>query len=194
MGHPLWPRFFFFLMGFAILIAVRGAMVAGAWLARPLRLPPARTAVPGTAIVLGLILASAATVPAAWRPKQDFAGARAFVEAHRQAGDAVVTLGLATYPYQAFYRAGWEAADSVDGLNAIRARAARTWVVYTVPLQLQGRHPALLATVRRDFTVVRRFEGTLNGGTIYVCRADGRGSAIAPAVDAGPADGRAARP
>ena len=34
MGHPLWPRFFFFLMGFGVLIVVRGAMLIGGWGAR----------------------------------------------------------------------------------------------------------------------------------------------------------------
>jgi mannosyltransferase len=173
VGHPLFPRFFFFLMGFGVLIAVRGAMEVGGWVARAMGLPPNRAALAGTAVVSLLILASATTVPTAWRPKQDYLGARGFIEAQRGPGDAIVTVGLATFPYSKFYRTGWEAAGSVEALNAIRARAKRTWILYTIPLQLQGQHPKLMAAVRNDFTLIKEFGGTLNGGIIYVCRAEG---------------------
>jgi mannosyltransferase len=172
MGHPLWPRFFFFLMGFGVLIAVRGAVVAGAGLARAIGLAPARARVAGTVAASLLVLASSATVPAAWRPKQDYVGARDFVEAEREPGDAVVTVGLTTFPYGAFYRTGWKAAASVDALNAIRGQARRTWIVYTMPLHLKSQYPELMTAIREDFTLIRTFGGTLNGGTIYVSRAE----------------------
>jgi mannosyltransferase len=177
MGHPLFPRFFFLLMGFAVLAAVRGAMMVGGSIGRALGLAPGRAALAGTTVVLLLILASATTVPTAWLPKQDYLGARGFVEAQRRPGDVIVTVGLASFPYRSLYRTGWEAAGSRDALNAIRARAKRTWIVYTIPLQLQGEHPELMAAIREDFTIIRAFGGTLNGGTIYVCRADGAPSA-----------------
>ena len=172
-GHPIWPRFFFFLIGFGVLIVVRGAMEVGRLAARAFRLSPHVAPRLGLAIVLVLIAVSASTLPPAWLPKQDYVGAQRFVEASRQPGDAVVTVGLATFPYRRLYHAGWDAATSVDALNAIRARARRTWVVYTIPLQLQGEYPELMQTIRRDFTLIRAFGGTLNGGTIYVCRAEG---------------------
>ena len=173
VGHPLWPRFFFFLMGFGVLIAVRGAMVVGGRAARAVGLPPGRAAVAGTAAAALLILASATTLPAAWLPKQDYLGARGFVEAQREPGDAIVTVGLSTFPYRDFYRTGWEAAASVDALNAVRARARRTWLVYTMPMHLESHYPELMAAIREDFTLIRTFGGTLNGGTIYVWRAEG---------------------
>jgi mannosyltransferase len=182
MGHPLWPRFFFFLMGFGVLVVVRGALVVGGWVALALHLPPRRATLAGTLVALLLVLASATTVPTAWLPKQDYLGARNFVEAERQPGDAIVTVGLATYPYRAFHRTDWDAAESVNALDAIRARAKRTWVVYTIPLQLQGNYPNLMALIRQDFPIIRKFEGTLNGGTIYVCRADGTPAAWRPNV------------
>jgi hypothetical protein len=173
MGHPLWPRFFFFLMGFGVLIVVRGAMLIGGWAARVVGLSPTGTGLAGPAVALVLVLASATTVPNAWLPKQDYLGARRFIEAERQPGDAVVTVGLATYPYRAFYHAGWEDAESAEALNAVRARGQRTWVVYTIPAQLRGNHPELMGLIERDFTLVKKFWGTLNGGIVYVCRANG---------------------
>jgi len=182
MGHPLFPRFLFFLMGFGVLVTVRGTTVVGGSIARALGLAPGRAALAGTTVVLLLILASATTVPTAWLPKQDYLGARAFVEAQQRPGDVIVTVGLASFPYRRLYRSGWEVAGSLVALNAIRAEAKRTWVVYTIPLQLQGEHPELMAAIREQFTPIREFGGTLNGGTIYVCRADG-----APPVGGTPA-------
>lgn len=177
MGHPLWPRLFFSLMGFGVLIAVRGASTVGDWAARALHVPPHRAALARAAIALVLVLVSATTVPAAWHPKQDYTGARDFVETHRAPGDAVVTVGLATLPYRAFYRAGWEAADNAESLAAIRSGVDRTWVLCTLVLHLEGQHPDLMAAIRRDFTLVATFRGTLSGGTIYVYRDHGTSSA-----------------
>ena len=39
IGHNLWPRLFFFAVGFGILIVVRGAVVTGELAARLLHLP-----------------------------------------------------------------------------------------------------------------------------------------------------------
>jgi hypothetical protein len=172
LGHHLWPRFFFFAIGFAVLIVVRGAMVWGILGARLLRLPARATPAVGTALCVLLTLASAASLPAAYRPKQDYAGALSFVETNRQPGDLVVTVGLASFPYSALYQTGWPKVESVEALAGVRAQSARTWVLYTLPDHMQAVYPELLATVRRDFTLVRRFDGTLNGGAVFVYRAE----------------------
>jgi hypothetical protein len=176
MHHPLWPRFFFFALGFGVLVLVRGAAAGVAALARLAGAVPPLARRLGTAACLAIAAVSLATVPAAYRPKQDFDGALRFVEAHRAAGDTVVTVGLATYPYRAFFNTGWEAADTLEALRRIRARAARTWLLYTIPLHLRFERPDLMREIERDFTVVRSFAGSLGDGTIFVCLAqpDGR--------------------
>src|SRR5262245_7581444 len=92
LGHNLWPRFFFFSMGFALLIVIRGAMAAPRLLAalfgRRQGAGEGRSAarwdwaeVAGVALVCLIIAASVATLPRNYRlPKQDFTGARDFVE------------------------------------------------------------------------------------------------------------------
>ena len=174
MGHHLWPRFFFFTIGFAALIIVRGTTVVGHMVARLLDVGPTNSAALGTAWCAVLIGVSAISLPLAYAPKQDYLGARAFVEASREPGDRVVTVGLATYPYQRLYKVDWEAAETVEVLNAIRSRAKRTWVLYTFPPVLEAVHPEIMASIRRDFDVVKRFNGTLGGGTVFVCRSDTR--------------------
>jgi mannosyltransferase len=59
LGHHLWPRFFFFAIGFGVLVLVRGATVFGTALAHALRLQGARSGFIRLAPCAGLILASA---------------------------------------------------------------------------------------------------------------------------------------
>lgn len=161
-AHNLWPRLFFFATGFAVLIAVRGGFalseaVFGA------RGPMVAT--------VGLVVASAAsafTVPRIWVPKQDFGAARAFVEASRQPGDAVVTVDMTRLPYRDFYPTGWIAADSLTDLAALRPDSGRTWVLYTFPERLRAVDPAMWDAIQCCFTEARRFPGTAEGGTIWV--------------------------
>jgi len=172
MGHHLWPRFFFFTIGFGALITIRGGMVLGEGVSRLLRFQQSQWVPIGTTICAALVTASALSIPFVYAPKQDYRGALAFVEWNKQPEDAIVTVGLATIPYKRFYKVDWELAETVDALNAIRFRARRTWLLYTLPLHLQSVHPHIMDLIRNDFRVVKRFDGTLRGGTIFVCRSD----------------------
>ncbi len=172
IGHPLWPRFFFFAIGFAILIIVRGTMVLGQAVGRILRWPANRSVFLGRGLTIMIIVMSAMSLVFVYRPKQNFIGARNFVNGARQPGDAVVAVGLAVFPYTEYYAPEWEIASNLDQLNVIRSRSARTWVIYTFPLYMQSVHPEILEIIQREYNLIRRFEGTLGGGTIFVYRAD----------------------
>ena len=172
MGHHLWPRSFFFAFGFIVLVVIRGTMVLGRGLATRFGLRAGSAEALGTLLSLALILASARSIPFAYGPKQDFAGALAFVESHRQPGDELVTVGLAALPYRTLYRADAQEVHSVDALSAVRARGRRTWLLYTLAFELADADPALMTAIERDFVVQRQFPGTLGGGAVFVCRAD----------------------
>lgn len=176
LGHHLWPRFFFFAFGFAALIAVRGTMRLGDALARALRVPAERSAILGTVLCAGLLLSSALSLPRAYGPKQDYLGARSFVEASRRSGDSVVTVGLVSYAYKNFYQTRWEAVEDLEELNAVRSRAKRTWLLYTFPPHIQSVYPGIMGAIEKDFKVVKAFPGTLGNGTIFVCLSDVRPS------------------
>jgi hypothetical protein len=60
----------------------------------------------------------------------------------------------------------------VKDLDALRSSARRTWFVYTFPEVLESSAPDIMASVTRDFQLVKTFDGTLSGGTIYVARAN----------------------
>lgn len=173
LGHNLWPRFFFFAMGFALLFAVEGTM-------RLARLAAGLLSRSGSgqhlaasaemALAILLVAATAATARKAYAlPKQDFLGAKAYVEQHRRPGDAVVAVGLAAKAYGDYYAPEWRSAQTPAELDALARAHARLWLVYTLPVQLQGFLPELWEAIQRDFRVVAVFPGTLGGGELYVC-------------------------
>jgi mannosyltransferase len=173
MGHHLWPRFFYFAFGFAALVAVRGTLNLAqiSTFLVPI-LAPRRQAL-ATVACVGLVIASALSVPMAFGPKQDYLGALNLVESERQAGDAIVTVGLATFPYRNYYRMDWDEVETVEQLTAVRSQANRTWLVYTLPPHVEAVYPEVLASVRSDFQLVQRFDGTLNDGSVFVYRSEG---------------------
>jgi hypothetical protein len=160
LGHCIYPRFFFFSMGFGILIFIHGAMLAG-------RLSPCA----GYALAGLLIFASVLTVPRSYAlPKQDFLGARDYVERQRTAGDPVIVVSLASHAYSEYYAPAWPAAWTSSELAALRGSSGRAFLVYTLPEDLRSFHPDLWSVVNADFDTVKIFPGTLGGGEVYVCR------------------------
>jgi mannosyltransferase len=171
LGHNLWPRFFFFSMAFALLLAVNGALV----LSQAFRAIPMFRQSWSNALGFGLaglmILASAITVPRVYAlPKQDFSGARAYVEQERVPGDAVLVAGLAEHAFSLYYAPSWTPVRSARELADAQAKASRTVVVYTLPIELRAAEPELWNAIQASFETERIFWGTLGGGEVYVCR------------------------
>jgi len=171
IGHNLWPRFFFFCMGFALLITVHGAMELPRLIGRIAPRAASWSPKPGYALSGLIIAASAVTVPRCYAlPKQDFTGAMAYVEQQRRPGDTVVVVGLAEHVYPVYYAPSWPVAQDEKQLAALRSPAGRTFVVYTLPIELRAIHPDIWKTLQTDFETDHVFWGTLGGGEVYVCR------------------------
>jgi len=172
LGHNLWPRFFFYSMGFGLLIVVHGAMEMPNLVLRLLRIDRGRWAErAGYGLVTLTILASMTTVPRAYAlPKQDFTGARDFVISQLGAGDKVVVVGLAAHAYSKYYAPQWPVADTARELATLRPTGARVFLLYTLPIELKAAHPDVWQTVEAEFETVRVFPGTLGGGEVYVSR------------------------
>ena len=123
-----------------------------------------------TVAASAVIVASAATVPRCYRlPKQDFAGARDYVEGRRTARDAVVTLGLAGHAYGKYYAPQWTVISTPEEFEQLRRTHDRILLVYTLGIELKAFHPELWRIVNAEFAPVRVFPGTLGGGEVYVC-------------------------
>jgi hypothetical protein len=162
LNHNLWPRFFFFAAGFAVLIAVRGVFAVAE------KLRPRGGPAIATLLLLAVATASAFTVPRAWGPKQDYAGALAWVEQQRGPNDAIASAGLATYALKAWLQASDVVRiERVSGLQELEA-APRTFLIYSFPDHLRASSPPLWRHLRDNYQRVAEFPGTLGGGVVIV--------------------------
>lgn len=173
LGHNLWPRFFFFSMGFGLLIAVHGALKLPELVLKyipSLRLNEKLAATAGLILVAVMIITSALTVPRNYKlPKQNFSGAKDYVESNRKADDKVVAVGIAAVIYGRYLAPEWSVAETNADLNEISNHKS-IWLVYTLPIEVKAYRPDIWRTIEKDFAVVKVFPGTLNGGEVYVCR------------------------
>lgn len=164
--HNLWPRMFFFAAGFAVLIAVRG-ITEWARIFSFGQMQPLISKLTTAALAMACLM-SAATVPTAWLPKQDFEGALHYVERERAPGDAVATVDMTVMPYAEFFTAHWTAVDKVEALEALEASHPRTWIVYCTPTRMRAAQPEIWERLQRDYREAAVFWGTLGGSQVVV--------------------------
>jgi len=171
LGHNIWPRFFFFSMGFGLIIVIHGATQLPAVLAGYLTPLRAYAAVLGTCLALVMVAASMVTVPKNYKlPKQDFSGARNYVESERSKGDGVVAVSLAGVVYGRYLMPPWPVASSASDLEMMERNSDSEWLIYTLPIEIKAFKPDLWKVIERDYSVVKVFPGTLNGGEVFVCK------------------------
>jgi hypothetical protein len=174
LGHNLWPRFFFFSMGFGLLIVIHGAMElprAASKFVAMLRDRNRITASAGVTFAGILIFASLITVPKNYAlPKQDFSGAKEFVESQRQPEDAAVAVSLAGIVYGDYLTPHWAVVKTADELENLDLERRRVWLVYTLPIEVKSARPDLWKVIERDYEIVKVFPGTLSGGDVFVCQ------------------------
>jgi hypothetical protein len=172
----MYPRFYFYLLGFGILILVRGAMRLGAMTADVVsgtadgERRTRRELAWGTALSAVMLVLSAASLLRNYQyPKQDFGSAMQFVERQRGANEPVVTAGL-MYVYQEYYGQPWAQVQTAADLDGVRKQGHDVWLVYAFPMYLDHGTPALMSEIRRDCPTMKVFKGTLGGGDVFVCR------------------------
>lgn len=161
-SHNLWPRFFFFSAGFAVLIVVRGGFAVAETVL------PAFGTRAATWVTVAVAALSLATVPRAWGPKQDYEGARSWIEQARGSEDAVVVVDMTSLPYRPYLRGAWQVVSSEPDLAAVERTHRRTWVIYTFPARLEMVQPGIWRRLRQDYKPAREFPGTVGGGAIMV--------------------------
>jgi uncharacterized membrane protein len=166
----MYPRFYFSLIGFAVMILVRGIFVIPRWIAAHLPGPPHSRLAPAMTAVFAavfLIASSVSLVRGYEFPKQDFDGAIRFVDAQSDGEAIVATSGAATYPLRQYYNKTWASAETTEQLDQLCSRGRTVWLIYTLPRYLP---PALLESIRSKFTVIRVFRGTVGDGDVSVAK------------------------
>ena len=180
-SHNFWPRFFFFEIGFAMLLLVRGAMVLGRFASRMIEGSQKLGLQTGTAVVLLMLLASVVPLRAEYLyPKQDYLGAMKFLDEQRQPGEQVVTVGVVTSPYQRYYGREWTLVQTRSQLDTALLSDHATWLIYAMPNSVRTSQPELWEAIQSKFTLVRAFPGTLGGGAIYVSKSNDTGDMVSP--------------
>lgn len=184
LGHNLFPRFFFFAMGFGLIIVVHGAMELPGFAARKLRITNHELQIPeianrkrqiaarlGFALALLMIAVSVVTVPRNYAlPKQDFSGAKNYVETNRQPNDEVIAVSIAGDVYKRYFASNYAVAKTGADLEKIEKSGGRIWLIYTLSSEIKAFRPEVWQLIEREYETVKIFPGTLNGGEIFVCR------------------------
>jgi len=168
IGHHLWPRFFFFTFGFAVLVVIRGVFAAANWISRKINSPKLRGDFLGSVLSVSLIVLSAFSMISAYGPKQDFGEALEFLERVSASNDQIVVVSLTSLPFRDYYQKDWTEIKSAGELEEITTQPGRTWLVYTFPEVLGSIYPDIMSMIRQDFSLVNEFPGTVQSGTIYV--------------------------
>ena len=181
MGRPIFPRFIFFVFGFGLLIAVRGAVAIGEWAANRVAAGPPGTKPAGVQRA-GMIMAAVLTVAAIAQslrslpygyenPKQDYATAVAFASEKQAMGDTVAVIGKPTaVPIQRYVGKSWARIDDVGQYDVARPTAANLWLIFTFPAYIETSQPELWRVIQRDCKLDRAFDGTVENGAILVYR------------------------
>lgn len=171
MQRPMFPRFFFVLAGFALLVAVRGAFVIGRAAAR--RVPPPKFLGPreaGWGVLLSLLLfaASAASLPPQYAlPKQNFSGAIAFLERQAAEGAPVYLLGgSAGLPIDDYYGKKWPVI--FEPAEIAGAAKRKSWIAYTFEDYIALRRPEVWTALNAACVKKAAFPGTVEGSDVVV--------------------------
>jgi hypothetical protein len=166
----MYPRFYFSLIGFAVLVLIRGVFAFSEWIGMTTRSQRVTTVL--TAVLMTCLLtASGVSLLRNYRyPKQDFEGAIQFVDSHRSNGEIVATAGASTYPMRQYYGKSWEVIENASGLQEICRQGRPVWLVYTFPRYLEAAMPGISDVIRKEFKIVQVLPGTLGDGNLFIAR------------------------
>lgn len=174
LGHNLFPRFFFFAMGFGILIVIHGALELPKYISASMKRPDLSPVIAwrlGVGFALFLIAVSLTTVPRNYAlPKQDFIGAKDYVESHLPPNGKAVAVNLAGDMFAKYYAPNWLTTRDASTLDELGQQGNDVWLVYTMPFEIQAFSPELWKKIQDDYDVVQTFPGTLNSGEVVVSR------------------------
>ena len=176
MQRPTFPRFFFFMAGFILLIVVRGALTITELIrARLGGLGEALRPWAPLAAVAAMALTSMVMLPRNYAgPKQDFAGALAYIDARTAPTDLVATVGGGTTSvYRGYYGRDWNRLSGVDALTAQRREHPNVWVVRTFERYVRKDEGPLFTALETTCAPAIKFPGTLADGDVFVSRCGG---------------------
>jgi hypothetical protein len=171
LGMRIWPRFFFVDIAFLLVLVVAGVGWWCDWLGRRID----RVRAPGPIFAVAAIVMVLVSLPLAAKnyraPKQDLAGAYAYVEGSRKPGDRIYAVGYASSAFIDFYKADWAVIwDETEYKAALDLPGPVTFVV-----GFPGRSMRRIPQMEADAGTVlaeKWFPGTLGDGAVAVLHRD----------------------
>ena len=186
VGMRIWPRFYFVDIGLLMILIVAGVRLSCTILGRIAGGERASRALWTTGVVLMVLISAWLAKRNYDFPKQDLAGAYAFVEAERKPGDRAVALGYAGQNF-GYYGGDWPVVYSDDEYRAALAAPGTVFVVAGFPERVFRDIPQFAADIGLGdgsdvcdpvrpaptvLKVARCFGGTLGDGNVLVFRRD----------------------
>lgn len=162
MVGTIFPRFLFSSASFFLLIAVRGGFsLSAAFL-------PILSARQVAIIGLIFVLSSASMLPAAWRPKQNYPAAAAYINEQRMPGD-LVACGPLTFGGLHYY-AGLECQSIylAAELTELEQLQSRIWFLYAFSDLVKANHRPLWDKIQQDYIDVKTIRSTVENGDIII--------------------------
>ena len=83
-------------------------------------------------------------------------------------GDTVASVGVAAAAMRRYYAPDWPTVNNADELRALTTSHTRTWLLYTLPAEMEENHPDVLSELATGWRLVRTFPGTLRSGDLQV--------------------------
>jgi 4-amino-4-deoxy-L-arabinose transferase-like glycosyltransferase len=170
VGMRIWPRFFFTDIAFLLLLIVLGVQLACTFSARLVPIVPARAHFPAAIALLMLVSSGMA-----WRnytaPKQDLAGAVAFVERIRQPGERVYATMHSAEIFTGHFGQDWATLWTDEDYAKALAEPGPALFVVTFPARAARTLTKL--TADQDAGTLSELvylPGTLGDGGIFVLR------------------------
>ena len=166
----IWPRFFFVDIGPVIVLVVVGCRYGAGLMAQLFKRP--QIARPMFIVgVLALISISGFLVQRNYdAPKQDLAGAFAFVEGTRDPTERVYAINPGGPVFESHFGADWTTISDAENYAKAMAQPGPVAVVVLFPNRMFRVIPELGTDVEEEFELVRAFAGTLGDGRVLVYR------------------------
>ena len=76
----------------------------------------------------------------------------------------------AVIPVLEYLHQPWEKVESAEAVQQHMQEGRTVWLLYTFPVYLKAAYPEIWQLIVEQGEHVAEFEGTIAGGTIYVCR------------------------
>lgn len=174
LGHAVRPRFLFVLAGFALLMLVRGAAIAGRSVetgmsAAGVKSPDRSVALAAVAVIS---IASAASLPRNYEtPKQNFTSAIALIERNAATGERGYIIGnAAKIAFNDYYGRSYPVIETAADLEGIDGRFL---VALTFRDYVEKGAPEMWGALIGRCAEAASFPGTVAGGDVYVYQCAG---------------------